>query len=431
MIAEALAARAARHPSRELLRSARRSLTFAEAQQQVERLARELRAGQSLRVGLQGVSADWLLLRLLTLDAIGARACLLPQEPSAHDEDRAEDLGLGFIVRETSAGGSPARPGAPADAPGQVMLFTSGTTGTPKPVLHSWRSLASRVRFDAALGGARWLLTYSLTSFAGLQVALHGLLNGGTLVDGSGGPADAARLAREAGVTHVSATPSFLRLMLSLAEPADLAGLRLAQITLGGEPADQALLDGLRRRFPSARLTQVYASTEMGVCFSVHDGNAGFPASFLENVSVGTLLRIVDGELRIGALPSWSRHTASDGTLFATEDLVERRGDRVVFLGRRDERIEVGGHKAYPAEIEAVVLEAPGVRAVRVSGTPSSLVGRLVRAEIVLDAGGDEAGARRRILAHCRSRLPSHMVPRLVEFVSELARTDSGKLSRR
>jgi acyl-coenzyme A synthetase/AMP-(fatty) acid ligase len=117
--------------------------------------------------------------------------------------------------------------------------------------------------------------------------------------------------------------------------------------------------------------------------------------------------------------------------LFPTGDLVERRGDRVLFLGRRGQSINVGGRKAFPTEIEAAVLEVPGVRAVRVSALPSPLVGQLVRAEVVLEPDLDPEAARRAVLAHCRERLTPHMVPRRLEFVRSLEHTPSRKIARR
>lgn len=384
-----------------------------------------------------GAQADWLLAALIALDELGARAYLIPPDRDVSQREAlCSTLGLDAVLEERSV--PPILPFArPPGSSGEIVLFSSGTAGEPKAALHTWASLASQLRVRPGLAGTCWLLGYGLASFAGIQVLLHVLANGGTLVIGEAGPVEAARLAREQGVSHASGTPSFFRLLLSLAEPADLTALKLVQITLGGEAADQGLLDALRRRFPAAQLTQVYASTELGVCFSVHDGRAGFPAEWLDHDAHATQLCVVDGELLIRSSAAMrgylegGEEVRPPAPLFPTGDLVEVRGDRVVFLGRRGLTINVGGRKAFPTEIEAAVLEVAGVRAVRVSALPSSLVGELVRAEIVLEPAVDPDRARRVVLAHCRERLSPHMVPRRLEFVSSLDHTPSHKLARR
>jgi acyl-CoA synthetase (AMP-forming)/AMP-acid ligase II len=437
MFGDALAQRAARHPEREFLRSVDTSVSFEACRRDTEVLRQELGSCAGSRVGVRGAGAAWVVAHLAALDDLGARVYLIP--PDFRNDDLpglSARLGLRVVISE---GGDRPPPGAAVPAPpptrGEIVIFTSGTTGLPKPSLHTWKTLANRVHVRPDLEGACWLTCYDLSTFAGLQVLLHVLSNGGTLVLGATGPSEAVRAAREAGVTHMSGTPSFLRRLLSCASRADLCALRVRQVTLGGEAPDQTLLDAVKRQFPGARITQLYASTEMGVCFSVHDGRAGFPSSYLDNQTVGARLLIVRGELHIGSTGAMRGYLEPSGLrppeeLFPTGDLVELRGDRVVFRGRREGRINVGGSKALPEEIEAAVREVPGVRDVRVSGTTNSLVGQIVRAEVALEVGVDAAEARRRILAHCRERLRPHMVPRLVEFVDDVGRTGSGKLLR-
>jgi acyl-coenzyme A synthetase/AMP-(fatty) acid ligase len=318
-----------------------------------------------------------------------------------------------------------------------VVLFTSGTTGLPKAALHTWESLAGRVRRRPELEGSCWMLTYHPAAFAGVQVFLHALLNtSARLILGEGSPAAMAAVASRASVTHVSATPTFFRLLLATSSPADLGTLSPRQITLGGEVVDQAVLDALRKRFPAAQITHIYASTEMGACFAVHDGRVGFPASYLDNKALGVVLGIVDGELCIRSPRSMQGYL--DGStvqpaaeVFVTGDLVEQCGDRILFRGRRGERLSVGGSKVDPREVEDAVLEVHGVVSVRVSGMPSSVAGQLVRAEVVLETGADPAAMRAAILGHCRARLRSFKVPRQLEFVEYLDQTASGKLARR
>src|SRR5690606_22600689 len=76
--------------------------------------------------------------------------------------------------------------------------------------------------------------------------------------------------------------------------------LKLINITLGGEIADTQILKSLRYQFPSAKIRHIYASTEAGVGFSVNDGKAGFPVSYLNSDESGVDLKIDDsGQLCI------------------------------------------------------------------------------------------------------------------------------------
>lgn len=435
MIAAALAARARQEPQREFLAGPGARISYGEAWERAEGLAKALAWAGGARVAVAAPASEEVVLQLLALDRAGARAHLLPPDlqPGARaalEERLAIDATLGPGERE---------PGCAVRSepvpPGEVVLFTSGTTALPKAALHTWRSLAARVRVAPDLEDSRWLLTYALSAFAGVQVLLHVLHNGARLTLGDGPPAALAELGARDGVTHVSGTPTFFRFLLATA-PADLLDrLPLRQVTLGGEAVDQPVLDALRERFPSARLTHIYASTEMGACFSVHDGRAGFPASYLESEALPAFLRVVDGELWIrsphGMRGYLEEAEPLEGGFFRTGDLVELRGDRVHFLGRRSERINVGGSKVYPREVEEVVLEVAGVRAVRVSALPSSLMGQLVAADVVREAEAEAGALRAAILSHCRDRLAPHKVPRRLRFVDRLEGTASGKLARR
>jgi len=408
-------------------------LSYGDCRALVDELVRSHAELRGTRVGLRATPDRNTVLRLFALDALGARVHLVP--PTVPDETvdaLVEQLGLHAVLGSSVEGTSVDTTSTNGDGRPEVVLFTSGTTGTPKAVLHTWESLAARIHRSATLADARWMLAYPLSAFAGLQVFLHALLNGGSVVLGAGVPAGAAR-AMSAGVTHLSATPTFLRLLLMLD---DVDTESLAQVTLGGEPVDQPLLDRAGQRFPNSRVTHIYASSEMGACFSVHDGRAGFPVTYLESDDLAVWLTIRDGELHIRSAHGMGGYVGladprDDTGLYPTGDLVEVVDDRVHFLGRRNESINVGGQKVHPREVEEVLLAEPRVRAARVSGANSSVTGQIVRADVVAAADADEAELRRALLDRCRRQLQPFKVPRILKIVDALEQTDSGKLTRR
>lgn len=318
------------------------------------------------------------------------------------------------------------------------LLTTSGTTGTPKIVRHTSHSLAATVQRDPIRGSDLcWGLLYDPARFAGLQVVLQALLGGSTLVVGDSKQTFEERLHffADVGVNALSATPTLWRKMLMFGL---LDDLNLRQITLGGEIADQRLLDTLARQFPHARMSHVYASTEAGVGFSVKDGREGFPSSWLTNPPPGIELAVnADNELMVrsnrtslGYLSEASWKDTDQWT--PTGDVVEARDDRVFFRGRRSGVINVGGDKVHPELVEQVLLEHPGVASALVRARESSVTGALVEAIVVPVAssvGTDEF--RKSVIEHCRSQLPRHAVPALVQVTHDLTMTTAGKTERR
>jgi acyl-CoA synthetase (AMP-forming)/AMP-acid ligase II len=250
-------------------------------------------------------------------------------------------------------------------------------------------------------------------------------------------PHETAKFMQTAGVQFVSATPSFWRRLLMFSDTTVLRQVPLVQITLGGELIDQAILNQLRRYFPQARLVHVYATTEMGRCFSVSDGLAGFPASYLHSDSPDRVkLRVQDGELYVQSPNSmvmydpYSSHKTTTQDWFATGDLVETHNERVRFVGRKSDMINVAGSKVFPIEVERVIRTVVGVSDVRVFGKASSLAGELVSCEIIAEPGRDQAELKDAVIRTCRAELASHQQPRIIKFVERIDLSPAGKMLR-
>ena len=234
-------------------------------------------------------------------------------------------------------------------------------------------------------------------------------------------------------VTHVSGTPTHWRKALMSGAAARIAP---PYVRLSGEIADDAALTGLAAAFPQSRVEHAYASTEAGVVFGVADGRAGFPSEWLSRKG-DVEMRLKDGALQVRSARRALRLIGAEGPLvdedgfLDTGDMVEIRGDRCYFQGRRGGIINVGGAKVHPEEVEAVLNALPGVRASRVFAKANPIMGALVSAEIVLDQPGEASRERgQNILAEARAKLPKHMAPARVAFVAELPMTAAGKLRR-
>src|SRR5690349_1493277 len=179
------------------------------------------------------------------------------------------------------------------------ILFTSGTTGAPKMVVHSLGTLAGAITRSGNLSGpVIWATFYDIRRYGGLQILLRAVLGGGSLLLSQPGESATSFLtrAKERGVTHITGTPSHWRraLMSPVARTLSPAYARLS-----GEIADQGIIDRLRSAFPQATVAHAFASTEAGVAFEVTDGRAGFPASLLAPNGSGVDLKIEDDTLRV------------------------------------------------------------------------------------------------------------------------------------
>jgi acyl-CoA synthetase (AMP-forming)/AMP-acid ligase II len=316
------------------------------------------------------------------------------------------------------------------------IIPTSGTTGTPKLVAHTLQSLTRSCKDDITRGNRYvWGLLYSLTRFAGLQVFLQSTWTGSRLVLTDHRASIASRV--EALVANacncLSATPSLWRRILM--SPASTS-LPLRQVTLGGEIADGQVLRALARTYPVARIVHIYASTEAGVGFAVRDGEPGFPKSFLSEPPDGVILHVsATGRLMLKPIDRSQRFMERDVALFDdagfidTGDLVRAEGERYVFLGRENGALNVGGHKVQPEEVAGVLLEHEAVALANVKARKSSMLGSIVEADVVLASGAQPSvQVRKQIQDFCRKRLEPFKVPAFVNFVDNIALSESGKL---
>jgi acyl-coenzyme A synthetase/AMP-(fatty) acid ligase len=402
-------------------------------------------------------------LALLALDGVARRVVLCPPDVAAahmpHITDTAEvDAiisgrdrpidGISSSIRLIAPQPEDLVP-VPADqerVSTEWILFTSGTTGAPKMVVHTLETLAGPVERILTLGaGGVWSTFYDIRRYGGLQILLRALVGGGTMVLSSPGEQVSDYLSRVAThrVTHISGTPSHWRraLMSPMARE-----LQPRYVRMSGEVADQAIIDKLRSFYPDAAVAHAFASTEAGLAFDVDDGRAGFPAYLVAEDRPTVAIRIQDGSLRVRSNRTALRYLGlnaprlTDAEGFVdTGDVIERSDDRYFFAGRKEGIINVGGQKVHPEEVEAIINQHPEVEMSLVKSRANPITGAIVVAEVVPKSGARKAEEtslseasklKEELLVMCRDRLPPYKVPASIRIVAALNVSVSGKLSR-
>ena len=339
------------------------------------------------------------------------RPAAAPREPAL----RAELSASGFNLVEGEAVTDATSPREAQD--GRLWLLTSGSTGRPKQIGHTLGSLTT---VQGEMAPRRWLCPYSPGTYAWWQVVTLGLASPGqdlVVVD----PAQLDNWVDAAvthGVTAASGTPTFWRQTM-MSHRDRLAEVPLAQISLGGEPVDQAVLDQLRTHFPDARISWIYASSEVGASIVVHDGQAGFPVEWLDRDVVDRPRISVENDELVITSPHHGE--GLDGAVRTGDAVVITEG-RVLITGRiNTDEINVGGSKVSAGVVRSVLQSHPDVAWAHVRGRRSPLVGSLVVAEVVLESGSTEApDVLAALTTWCQERLPEYGVPRRIKLLDQI-----------
>ena len=305
----------------------------------------------------------------------------------------------------------------------EITIFTSGTTGQPKQVVHTVQSLTRSVRSGEKYVGQIWGYAYNPTHMAGLQVFFQAFENKNTLVNiFNCSRSEVYRQIDKYSITHISATPTFYRLLL----PYEKAYPSVQRVTLGGEKSDTHLYDAIHLIFPSAKINNVYASTEAGSLFAAKGDCFQIPSSIRDK------FKVVDDELLIHrSLLGRSDSFQLDGDFYHSGDLiewVERSEGLFRFKSRKNELINVGGYKVNPSEVEAAINSIDGVRQSLVYGKPNSVLGNILCAEVQLEK--DKMLTELDIRRWLKDTLQDFKIPRKFKFVDSFTLTRTGKLKR-
>lgn len=321
-----------------------------------------------------------------------------------------------------------------------LIVFTSGTTGEPRGVVHAYRYLlGQRIQaehwFGSRPGELAWCTTSPGWSKSARNVFLAPWLSGAAAMihDGRFDPGERLEFAAALGVNVLCQAPTEYRMLARRTSLRPLPAMR--RMVSAGEPLDPETITAFREA-TGLEPADGYGQTETGqisanlVGEPVRQGSMGRPLPGLE-------VRIVDGELQLRAASSptfFSRYL--DGERFEAEwwptgDLVREGPDGYLYFeGRADDIILSAGYRIGPTEVEAALLSHPAVAEAAAVAAPDPERGAVVRAVVVPRdrAPGEELA--RELQEHCKRQTAPYKFPRIVEFAAELPKTSTGKVRR-
>ncbi|HTZ12091.1 MAG TPA: AMP-binding protein [Mycobacterium sp.] len=363
-------------------------------------------------------------------------------------------VGFAALLQEAVTPAPTVRPADPREL--CAIAYTSGTTGHPKGAMQSHQSILLNCALTASMHGRndRDIVVSALPAahVYGNVVINSTFLTGGTVVLMERfNPAEALQLIAAEHATMFEGVPMMYGLMISdpLFEHADLTSLRKS--TVGGQAMSPELARQWEKR-SGARLLELWGMTELsglGATHSLHApavlGSVGMPLPGME-------MKILDmgdsdceaavgerGELVVrGPLvmmgyfgnPAGTAEVLDEEGWLRTGDVAFRDHDGYYYVvDRSKDMILTGGYNVYPAELERVIGEHPGVAMVGVGKRGDAVRGEIAVAYIVARDGAQLN--EQDIVDFCATRLAAYKRPRAVVFVEQLPLTGSGKLLRR
>ena len=298
-----------------------------------------------------------------------------------------------------------------------LVLFSTGTTGRPKAILHDLTVFMRR--FETQRPTLKTINFLLFDHIGGLNTLLHTLFNKGAVVaPKSRSVEDILATCAEHEIEVLPTTPTFLRMMLMSGLIPDSFPKSLRIITYGTERMDQPTLDALCELLPHVEFRQTFGMSELGI---VRVKSESRDSLFMKIGGEGVETRVVDNVLEIRSQNRMIGYLNAESPFddegwYNTKDIVEERNGYYKVTGRTSDVINVGGLKFMASEIERVALQYQHVSLAKAEAKPNPITGQHVELTVqpVSHSKVDKAGLKTFLAA----QLPKHMMPKRIKVAS-------------
>jgi acetyl-CoA synthetase len=372
------------------------------------------------------------------MDKVEPRAIVAAEQNAGLVGEAGFD-GVLLAVREAPADVFAAAPAAPVELGPEdpaLIVFTSGTSGEPKPIRHGARYLqGQRVQaehwYGARPGELCWCTAASGWSLSARNAFVAAWLRGAAalLHDARFDPGERLDVIERERVNVLCMSPTEYRAIAKRAGLRPLPELRHA--VAAGEPLNP----------------EVVLAWQEAVGVGVHDGFGQTETGHLTGMPIGPPVRpgsmgrplpgfkawIEDGELIVdpATVPTFFLDGPRDRPWHTGDRVREDEDGYLWFEGRTDDVIISAGYRIGPFEVESALISHPAVAEAAAVAAPDELRGQVVRAVVVLQPGREASDAlATELQEHVKSATAPYKYPRLVDFASELPKTATGKVKR-
>ena len=298
-----------------------------------------------------------------------------------------------------------------------LVLFSTGTTGRPKAILHDLTLLMQR--FETPRPTLKTINFLLFDHIGGLNTLLHTLFNKGTVVaPKSRSVENILAECVEHEIEVLPTTPTFLRMMLMSGLIPDGVPKSLRIITYGTERMDQPTLDALCKLLPNVEFRQTFGMSELGILRVKSESSNSL---FMKVGGEGVETRVVDNVLEIRSQTRMVGYLNAESPFddegwYNTKDIVEERDGYYKVTGRTSEVINVGGLKFMAYEVERVALQYEHVELAKAEAKPNPITGQHVELTVQASSNGevDKVGLKTFLAA----QLPNHMMPKRMRVAS-------------